>query len=281
VAAARDALHEADRIESALTVFRDSDLVHVNRSAGDGPVAISPELFALLARCRDLHADTGGAFDITSTPLSRAWGFLARAPQVPSPDALDSARARVGMEAIDLRDGTVQFVRTPRELNLGSIGKGYAVQCIADALAARGVRHALISAGTSSVVALGGRGEGWPIDICSRQLGGARLARLHLRNGALGTSGAGEQFVDADGRRYGHVLDPRTGWPAAGVVSASVVHADGATADALATACLVGGLDLACAYCAAHPDTLVLITPAGGQRPVQFGAFPGALVEDL
>lgn len=279
----RDALREADRLEAALTVFRDtSDLVRLNRTAGNGPVDVDPELFALLARCRDLHDRTGGAFDVTSTPLSRCWGFIARQGRLPSADDIAAARARVGMDAIafDRARRTVHFTKPAMELNLGSIGKGYAVQCMADHLAARGVPHALVSAGTSSVVALGGRGWGWEIDLCSRQRGGARLARLHLRNGALGTSGAGEQFFEIEGRRYGHVLDPRTGWPASGVLSASVVCADGATADALATAFLVGGPDLARAYCDAHPDTLALITVDGGQRPEQFGAYPGALVED-
>jgi thiamine biosynthesis lipoprotein len=218
---------------------------------------------------------------------------------VPGEQAIAEARAACGMGrnvVLDQAHGTVRFARSgvrldparrtvhftkpAMELNLGSIGKGYAVQCMADLLAARGVPHALVSAGTSSVVALGGRGWGWEIDLCSRQLGGARLARLHLRNGALGTSGAGEQFFEVDGRRYGHVIDPRTGWPASGVISASVVCADGATADALATAFLVGGRDLARRHCEAHPDTLALVTLAGSQRPEQFGAYPGALVED-
>ena len=308
VPAARDALREADRLEASLSVFRDtSDLTRINRHAADAPAEVDAELFALLARCRELHADTGGAFDITSTPLSRCWGFLMRQGRLPSPADIDAARARVGMDAVNLTDSTpadstlagsrtVHFTRPSMELNLGSIGKGYAVQCMADYLSARGVRHALVSAGASSIVALGGRGWGWSIDLCARNAAASepasrnthstqdmqnmRLARLHLRNGALGTSGAGEQFVEVDGRRYGHVLDPRTGWPASGVRSASVVARDGATADALATAFLVGGPDLARAYCAAHQDTLALITVEGASRPELFGAFPGVVVED-
>lgn len=290
VPAARDALSEADRLEAALSVFREtSDLTRINRHAALEPVGIDPELFALLARCRELHAETGGAFDITSTPLSRCWGFLMRQGRLPSAADLAAARACVGMDAVTLTgsrdhaspERTVAFTRPSIELNLGSIGKGYAVQCMADYLAARGVRHALVSAGASSIVALGGRNWGWSIDLCARHGARAtRLARLYLRNGALGTSGAGEQSVEIDGRRYGHVLDPRTGWPASGVRSASVVTRHGATADALATAFLVGGADLARAYCAAHPDTLALITVEGASRPELFGAFPGVVVED-
>jgi thiamine biosynthesis lipoprotein len=122
------------------------------------------------------------------------------------------------------------------------------------------VRHALVSAAGSSVRALGGRDGGFVVDLTSPLVDRPRLARLRLRNGALGTSGAGLQHVVADGRRYGHVIDPRTGWPAAGVVSASVVAPDAATADALSTAVLIGGRALADAWCARHPGTLVVIT---------------------
>jgi FAD:protein FMN transferase len=287
VPAARDALREADRLEAALTVFRDtSTLVRLNRTAADGPVRTDAELFALLEHCRDLHARTSGAFYVTSTPLSRCWGFMKREGRLPAVADIEAARARVGMDAVKLDpvNHTVRFTRPGMELNLGSIGKGYAVHRIADALLARGVRHALVSAGASSVVALGGRrgpNPGWPIDLCSRQRGGARLIRLHLRDGALGTSGAGEQFVEVDGRRYGHVLDPRTGWPASGVLSATVVCHDGATADALATAFLVAGPDLARAYCDAHAHTLAFITREGTPRPEIFGAYAGVVVEDL
>jgi thiamine biosynthesis lipoprotein len=141
VPAARDALREADRLEASLSVFRDtSDLTRINRHAPLGPVGVDPELFALLARCRELHADTGGAFDITSTPLSRCWGFLMRQGRLPSDADIAAARACVGMDAVHLsdvaaaesRERTVRFTRPSIELNLGSIGKGHAVQCMAD-----------------------------------------------------------------------------------------------------------------------------------------------------
>ncbi len=290
VAAARDALDEADRLEAALTVFRESsDLMRINRLAAEAPVEIDAELFDLLDRCRTLHADTDAAFDITSTPLSRCWGFLARSGHLPDDDALAAARDTVGLSqhvAFDVATRTVRFDRSGVELNLGSIGKGYAVQRVGAQLRARGVRHALVSAAASSILAIGGRGHGWSIDLQSRQLcssqSGARgpLARLLLRNGAVGTSGAGEQFFEINGQRYGHLLDPRTGWPAAsGLLSATVVTGDAANADALATAFFVGGFDLADRYCAAHPETLALLTPDDGSaRPRMFGSYPGVAV---
>jgi thiamine biosynthesis lipoprotein len=284
VAAAREALDEADRLEAALSVFREtSELSRVNRMAAERPVPVDADLFALLVLCRELHARTAAAFDITSTPLSRCWGFLRREGRLPTSEAIEAARARVGMSGVLFDDDsrTVRFQRPGMELNLGSIGKGYALDRMATFMRARGAAHALISAGGSSAVALGGRGAGWTVDLRSRQVAGGRLARLRLRDGALATSGAGEQFFEVDGRRYGHVIDPRTGWPASGVLSVSVVTAEGAVSDALSTAFLAGGLELARRYCASNPQTLVLVTPDDGRpRPVVLGAFAGARVEE-
>ena len=159
-------------------------------------------------------------------------------------------------------------------------------------LAAAGVGEALVSAGGSSVLAMGAPDGGWTIDVKSRQARRERLARLHLKSGpperghvcqiALATSGAGEQFVDVDGTRYGHVIDPRTGWPARGVLSVSVVADDPAAADALSTAFLVGGPALAEQYCASHAETLALVTPDDGHEcPLVFGSHRGATIEDV
>ena len=283
VPAAREVLDEVDRIESSLTVFREtSDLVRLNQAAGHAPVAVDEALFGLLRLCRELHARTGGTFDITTTPLSRCWGFLRREGRLPSAEEIKAARALVGMDAVELDEAhrTVRFRRPGMELNLGSIGKGFALGQVAARLRQHGVRHALLSAGGSSVLALGGRGAGWVVDLRSRQVSRDRLARVRLRDAALATSGAGEQFVEVGGTRYGHVLDPRTGSPASGVLSASVIAAEAAVADALSTAFLVGGLELARHYCADHPGTLALVTPDdGSERPRVFGQCPGATLE--
>jgi thiamine biosynthesis lipoprotein len=282
VNAARAALDETDRIESLLTVFREtSELSRVNREAATGPVRTEPEVFELLQRCARLHLDTRGAFDITSTPLSRCWGFLRREGRLPAPDEIARARALVGTNRVtlDAVHSTVQFAAPGMALNLGAIGKGYAVDRMGHVMRGRGVQHALISAGGSSVLAIGGRGRGWTVDIRSRQVRRERLVRVRLRDAALGTSGAGEQFVLVDGVRYGHVIDPRTGWPARGMLSASVVTRDAATADALSTAFLIAGPELAKRYCTSHPETLALLMlDAGTERLQIFGSCPGAQV---
>lgn len=284
IAAARAALDEADRLEAILTVFRDaSEVVHVNRTAGTEDVRVGPELFELLQASERLFQETDGAFDVTSNPLSRCWGFLRREGRVPDAAEIDAARANVGMGKVtlDVDRQTVRFDHPGIELNFGSIGKGYAMDRMAAILRARGVRHALLSAGPSSVVAVGGGEEGWPIDLRPRRAR-APVARVQLRDGTVGSSGAGEQFFEIDGRRYGHVLDPRTGWPAAGILGVSVVTPEATVADALSTALLVEGASLAEPYCAAHPDTLVvLVTESDPDHPLVFGACSGARLELL
>jgi thiamine biosynthesis lipoprotein len=279
IAAAQAALDEADRLEAILTVFREtSEVSHVNRTAGGADVRVGPELFELLQASERLYQETDGAFDVTSNPLSRCWGFLRREGRVPDDASLAEARACVGMNhvTLDIDRQTVRFDRPGVELNFGSIGKGYAIDRMAAILRGRGVRHALLSAGASSVVAIGGGRGGWPIDLRPRRAR-APVGRVRLRDGAVGSSGAGEQYFEIDGTRYGHVLDPRTGWPATGVLGVSVVTRDATDADALSTALLIEGASLAEPYCAAHPDTLVvLVTEFEPEQVRTFGSYSGA-----
>jgi thiamine biosynthesis lipoprotein len=278
VAAAREALDEVDALEAALTVFREtSELVRVNREAAAGPVEVTPGLFALLRLCRDLHAATAGAFDPTSTPLSRGWGFLAREGRQPAPEEIAEARNLVGMEKVELGEAerTVRFTTPGVELNLGAIGKGWALDRVAGSLRARGVSRALLSAGGSSL--LGWGNEVWELAL---RPGGAGFGTLRLRDAALGTSGAGEQHFEQDGRRFGHVLDPRAGWPAEGVWSASVVADEAAVADALATALLVGGPEAAEALCASRPGTMaILVLESRKGQMLLFGRRDGVEID--
>jgi thiamine biosynthesis lipoprotein len=277
--AARAALDEIDRLEARLSVFRDTSLIsHINRLAGAGPVDADADTIALLEHCVELSRRTGGAFDITSTPLSRCWGFLHREGRLPSTDAIDEARSRVGCGAIriDRASGAVRFDRPGIEINLNAIGKGYALDRVAGGMRRAGITHALLSAGRSSILAMS-RGDRWEIDVVSPRRSNS-LARVWLRDAALGTSGAGEQFVVVNGTRYGHVIDPRTGWPASGVTSASVIASSAAVADALSTAFLIGGIDLAQRYCDEHRDVVAIITEERSD-PVMFGRHPGARVQ--
>ena len=284
IAAAREALDDADRVEQMLTVFRDSEVTQLNRAASSAPAPCTPDLLDIVSRCHDLHERTAGAFDITSTPLSRCWGFLRREGRIPSPAELDRARAACGLRHVRLdRDaGTIAFDRDGIELSFGAFGKGYALDRMANRLHARGIERALLSAGHSSVLALGNDGDdGWPIDL-RPSLAQVRIGRAWITDAALGMSGGGEQFFEVDGVRYGHVLDPRTGRPATGVLSAAVFTRSAADADALSTAFLVGGAALARAYCDAHAGTqVVLVLDETVPRVEVFGHCHGVRLELL
>ena len=267
VPSAMSALDEIDSLERELSVFIPTSAIsELNREAAAGPVVVPAYVAELLVSCQRVYRDTEGAFDVTTTPLSRCWGFLRRDARVPPAEAIEDARQQVGFAAVQVSADppSVRFSRPGIEVNLGAVGKGYALDRASSILRASAVRHALLSAGGSSIVALGGRADGWRVHVVSPLRRGRPIGTLTLRDAALGTSGAGEQFVVQDGRRYGHVIDPRTGWPADGILSASVVASDAARADALSTAFLVGGVDLARRYCTAHPDVLALITPDDG-----------------
>ena len=276
--AARAALDEVDAIESQITWFRDtSELSRVNREAAAGDVAVSPGLFVLLSLCRELSSATGGAFDPASTALSRCWGFLDRRPRLPPAEEIVAARAVSGMDRVvlDSLGRTVHFASPGLELSFGAVGKGWALDRIAGSLRVRGVLRALLTAGGSSHRGWGG--ETWELVL---RPGGEDLGRLRLRDAALGTSGAGEQSFVAGGRRFGHVLDPRTGWPAEGVRSASVMTSEAVVADALSTAFLVGGPGLASPFCAARPGTMALLVLDADPREIRvYGKREGVTLD--
>jgi thiamine biosynthesis lipoprotein len=177
----------------------------------------------------------------------------------------------------------VRFLAPGVEINLGGIGKGYALDRCADLLRAAGIEDFLIHGGQSSVLAVGSHpatpGQGWNIGLRHPLRPDRRLAEFFLRDQALGTSGSGTQFFHHRGKRYGHLLDPRTGRPADGVLSATVLAPDAAEADALATAFYVLGPEAAATYGASHDGIATLLaTPGPKQGSVELHAH--GLAED-
>lgn len=272
VRVATAALDTVEKLEAQLTIFRDdSEVSFINQHAAERAVPVEAALFHLLQFSQQIAAETGGAFDITSSPLSQCWGFLRRQGRIPTPDEIATAMALMGSDKL-LFDGqarTIQFSQPGININLGSIGKGYALDRIAKRYL---LRNALLSAGSSSFLALGrGAGNDWTVGVRHPEHKERRLAIIHLRDAALSTSGSEEQFFEYEGRRYGHIIDPRSGQPADRVTTVSVIAPSAALTDALATAFYVGGKDLATAYCAMHPDVLVLLLERGATQPILIG----------
>lgn len=289
IAVANDALNQIDRLEAQLSVFRESSEVsRINRQAATEAVRVEDSLFYLLTLGKKLHRDTDGTFDITSGPLTRCWGFLKREGRVPSTDEIESALLLVSSNKLLLDDETrtIRFLRAGMEVNLGSIGKGYALDRVAASIRDR-VRRALLNAGASSIYAIGaggcdqGRDQGWSVGLRHPRDKSERLATLRLRDCALSTSGSEEQFFVHDGQRYGHIIDPRSGWPAQEVTSVSVVARSGAISDALATAFYIGGRELAERYCAAHRQIFVIMLESSSEAPVVIGSHDGCQIESV
>ncbi|HEV2970125.1 MAG TPA: FAD:protein FMN transferase [Pirellulales bacterium] len=275
------ALDLVDRLEDQLTVFREhSEVSRLNRAAFEREAEVEPRLFELLRFAHKLHRRTEGAYDITSGPLSKVWGFYRRAGQMPSDEELAPALTRVGSQhlAFDDERRTFRFLKCGIEINLGSIGKGYALDRCGELLEARGVSDFMLHGGQSSLLARGSHGmmagEGWWVGLRDPLRPAERLGEIRLRNRALGTSGSGKQFFYHEGRRYGHILDPRTGHPAEGMLSTTVLAPTAAEADALSTAFFVMGIEPALEYCRTHQGLgAVLVVPGAKVGSVDIRVF--------
>ncbi|MFW6172106.1 MAG: FAD:protein FMN transferase [Planctomycetota bacterium] len=280
VEAANEALDLVDALEDQMTVYREhSDIMRVNRTAHQSPCRVERRLFELLCRCVHWYQATEGAFDITSGPLVKLWGFYTRRGRFPEPEQIEMTMQRVGScyLQLDQDQSTVRFAKRGMELNLGSVGKGYALDRCNELLQEAGVESFMIHGGESSLLARGVRREAdesreevpWHVAIRHPLRCEKRLAELVLRDRAVGTSGSGRQFFYHRGRRYGHVLDPRTGVPAEGVLSTTVLAPTAARADALATTFFVLGVEATGAYCENHPElSVVFVLPGTRQGTV-------------
>lgn len=279
---AREALDLVDQLEEQLSVYRDSSEVsRLNRLAAERPVPVEAGLFGLLRQSQILWRETDGAFDITAGPLSKAWGFFHRQGRVPDEAELQAALVRVGMRHAELDEAnrSVKFALPGMEINLGAIGKGYALDRAGDVLRDAGIADFLLHGGRSSVLAAGSNAasaeqDGWVVSLEDPLRPGRALAEFRLRDAALGTSGTATQFFRHRGRRYGHILDPRSGRPVEGMFAATVVASTAAEADALATAFYVLGRERAEEYCARHPGIAALLVLAARQGDaVEVAAF--------
>jgi FAD:protein FMN transferase len=274
------ALDLVESLESQLTVYRDdSEVIRINGRAFEQPVQVEPGLFALMQLAQRLHVETEGALDITSGPLSETWGFSRREGRIPSEDQIAAARERVGMQhvSLDASEKTIGFKRSGLCINFNSLGKGYALDRMAELLAANDVNNYLVQGGKSSVLARGnqpGCGEtGWAIGVRHPLRPAERLAELVLRDEALSTSGAGTQFFIRRGRRYGHILDPRTGYPADGLYSATAIAPTAAEAEGLSTAFYVMGPERTAAFCASRPEIgAMLVQPSEREGDIRLVA---------
>lgn len=245
--AAIDAAYgEIERIEAMISSWREtSETSEINRQAGKAPVAVSPELFNLIRRSLRVSELTGGAFDITFDTVGRLWNFKSHTAPIPDQKAIDEVLPSVGYRHIvlDEKSQTVYLAKTGTRIGFGAIGKGFAANRAVFALKEHGATGGVVNAGGDLVI-FGHQenGEPWRIGIANPLDRDEVFAYLDVTEQAVVTSGDYEHFIEHDGRRYSHILDPRTGWPVEQVRSATVVCPDGELADALATGVSVMGV---------------------------------------
>ncbi len=252
-------LEEGDRVDEnagrVFEIFEDVDrtmsewkdtspLSQVNRQAGEGPVVLAPSLLAVLERSILIAEQTNGAFDPTWAALWGLWNFRSASPELPKDKEIQAAIAAVDWRKlrVDSSDGTAQLLQRGMKVGLGGIVKGYALDRSAEELRSHGVANFVISTG-GQVYASGLR-EGHPWRVGIRDPRGSEedfFTLLEVSNKSVSTSGDYERFFMKDGVRYHHILDPRTGRPARGLRSATVVSSDATLADALSTALMVLG----------------------------------------
>ena len=264
------ALDLLELIEQQLTIYRaDSEVLRINRQAAERPVKVESRLFALLQMAARLHQQTDGALDITSSPLSEAWGFSRRQGRMPSDEEIATALNNVGMDKVLLNDAdrTVAFQQPGVSLHLNCIGKGYALDRVAALLDADSAADYLHHGGRSSILARGtcpgSDRPGWTIGLPHPLRPRERLGELRLVDEALGTSGSATQSFEHEGRRYGHLLDPRTGRPVTDIYTATAIAPSAAEADALSTAFYVMRPDEVGRFCETRPNVAAILVCPG------------------
>ena len=261
--AAERGIAEVRRIEARYSRYRDDSIVSaINARAGSGePLAVDGETAALIDFAASLHHASGGAFDITSGVLRRAWDF--RGGRLPTAEAIDALRPLIGWPAVQWDGEAIVLPRAGMELDFGGIGKEYAADRAAAVLAAAGIHHGFVELG-GDIRVLGPRPDGrpWRFGIRDPRRAEGVVAEVELAQGALATSGDCERCIEHEGRRYGHVLDARTGWPVAQWQSVSIVAPNCSAAGAVATLAMLLG-DTARDFLAAQGVTYLGIDATG------------------
>ena len=238
--AAEAAFARAEELEQIMSDYRqDSELMSLAREGPSAPFPVSNELFDVLAKSIRISELSRGAFDVTVGPLVELWRKVRATGRTPDAAELAKAKTLVGYRNIELdaTRRTVYLKRPGMKLDLGAIGKGYAADQMLALLQSRGLRQAMVVAGGEVAAGAPPPGEaGWRVALDTPNVGGGNPpCTLLLHDIAVSTSGDSKQFMEVNGKRYSHVIDPSTGLALEGMASTTVIARDSATADALGT----------------------------------------------
>jgi thiamine biosynthesis lipoprotein len=258
-------MHEMHRIDRAMSPYKpDSELSRINRDAAHGAVAVSEEMFDLLARSIDFSRISDGAFDITYAGVGHLYDYRQRIR--PTDAQLAAGRAAIGYRnlILDADARSVRFARAGVRIDLGGFAKGYAVDNGAAILRRHGIRHGIVTAGGDSHIVGDRRGRPWAIGIRDPRREGGVIALLPLEDAALSTSGDYERYFEADGIRFHHVIDPKTGKSPAHVRSVTVIAKDGLTTEAFSKCVFVMGVEKGLQFIESKPGVDAVVVDGTG-----------------
>ncbi len=236
---------EVERLEHKYSRYREGSLAsRINRSAGQfGGVEVDPETAGLLDYADVAHRESGGLFDISSGILRRVWNY--KSDRIPSQAEIEPILACIGWDKVDWNGRRITLPLPEMELDFGGFVKEYAADCVAELCRARGVRHGLVDLGGDlSVIGPHPDGSPWLIGVRHPRQPGHAIATLPLYRGGIASSGDYERCIVFEGRRYGHILDPRTGWPVEGLLCATVVAPRCLVAGSASTIAMLKGEEL-------------------------------------
>lgn len=273
------AFEEIKRVEGVFSVFYpDSEISQINRLKAGERLKISSEAFDLIKKSIEYNKKTEGAFDITVKPLVDLWKRAKAAGKIPTPEEIEVSLARVGSNEIILDDAekTISFRKDGMALDLGGVAKGYATARAVGILKASGIRNAIVNSG-GDMYCLGKKSdrEFWKVGIQHPRNRNRMFLELRLKDKAVDTSGDYEKYFILDGRRYSHIIDPRTGYPVGdNIVSASVIADDSAMADILATAlCVLGREGLMIVETMSGADAMIIVKVGDALKMVETKNF--------
>ena len=242
------AVAEITRIEKLISSWDvNSQTSEINRNAGIKPVKVDVELFELIERAISISKLTDGAFDISYASMDRIWTFDGSMKVMPSAEDIAISVSKVGFQNIilDKTNSTVFLKLKGMKIGFGAIGKGYAADKAKDLLIAKGASSGIINAsGDMSIWGKQPNGKEWKVAITNPMDRNKVFALLPITNGAVVTSGNYEKYVTLNGKKYSHIIDPRTGYPSTGIISVTVFAPKAELADALATSVFVMGKEV-------------------------------------
>jgi thiamine biosynthesis lipoprotein len=256
-------IREISRIESLISDWKyDTQVSEVNRNAGIRPVKVSDEVFELAQRAVNLSLETDGAFDISFAAMEKIWKFDGSMTAMPSPEAVKRSVAKVGYQNIILdRINSTVFLRLKEmKIGFGALGEGYAGDRCREMMQAKGIKAGIINA--SGDMASWGKqpdGQPWSIGITNPFHPDALFGVVPLFQSAVVTSGSYQKFVMLNGKRYAHIINPKTGYPSTGLISVSIIGPSAERANGLSTSMMVMGKDKALAFIKHYPAYKYLI----------------------